>query len=296
MLRITNSGTTARLLQRLQTVQTRLAETQERMGTGKRINRPSDDPFGNSRVLSMRTTLNQLAQYQRGVEVAKSELAATEAGLASLSRVMDRAQELSVQADSSSVDGSGRIAIALEVDLLIQEAVTVGNTSYGGRRIFGGYQSATLPFVPDASVGATAVTFQGDAGVVSRSVGDSESVAVSVDGQAVFGGVFTSLIALRDALNANDRGGIKAASTALGVSSDIALRARGEIGARVRRAEMADERLSADEVRLQELVSQLEDADLTKETVDLQARDVALQAALSATAKSLTTSLVAFLR
>ena len=296
MLRITNAGTTSRLMEHLQTTQSRLAETQDRMGSGRRINKPSDDPFDNSRVMSMRTDLSLVAQRQRSIELAKSELGANEASLDGLGRVLARAQELAVQADSTTVDASGRQAIAAEVDRLLQEAVTIGNTSYAGRRIFGGYQTTTQPFAPDAPANATVVTFAGDAGAVTRDIGNGETIDVNLDGQAVFGGIFTSLIAFRDALTSNDRPGISAASTSLTTDADRVLQARGEIGARVRRVDMAGERLEGDQIDLQTQISLLEDADLTQEAVDLQMRDTALQAALSATAKSLTTSLLEFLR
>lgn len=296
MIRITNRGTTARLMQHLQTTQARLAETQDRMGSGKRIAKPSDDPFGHSRAMAMHTDLGLVTQRQRNIALAQSELGVTEASLDSLGRVLSRAQELAVQADSTTVDASGRAAIAAEVDRLIQEAATIGNTSYGGRRIFGGYQSTTQPFTPDAAANATAVAFAGDAGVITRAIGNGEEIEVNLGGQALFGGVFTSLIDFRDALTSNDRTAISAASAALNGDAERVLQARGEIGARVRRVDLASERLEGDEVRLQSQIAILEDADLTQEMVDLQMRDAAMQAALSATAKSLTTSLLAFLR
>lgn len=296
MFRITNAGTTSRLVQYLQTTQTRLAETQDRMASGRRISKPSDDPFGNSRVMAMRTSMGLIAQHQRSIELAKSELGVTEASLEGLGRVLSRAQELAVQADSTTVDASGRAAIAVEIDSLLQEVVTIGNTSYGGRHLFGGYQTGAQPFTPDAPSSATAVAFSGDAGVITRAIGNGETVPVNLDGQALFGGIFTSLIDFRDALNANDRAGISGASTALASGADTALRARSEIGARVRHAELAGQRLEADEAQFQIQISQLEDADLTQEAMDLQMRDAALQAALSAAAKSLTTGLIAFLR
>lgn len=296
MIRITSQGTTARLMEHLQTTQARLAETQDRMGTGKRIIRPSDDPFGNSRAMSMHADLAQVTQRQRNIELAKSELGVTEASLDSLGRVLARAQELAVQGDSSTVDSDGRQAIAAEIDRLIQEAATIGNTSYGGRRIFGGFQSTTKPFNPDSASNATVVAYAGDAGVITRTIGNGETIEVNLDGQALFGGIFTSLIAFRDGLTTNDRMAIGAASSALGNDADRALLARGEIGARTRRVDLASDRLEGDQMTLLTQIAQLEDADLTQEAVDLQMRDTALQAALSATAKSLTTSLLQFLR
>lgn len=295
-MRVSNRGAADRLLLHLQTSQARLAETQARVGSGRRINKPSDDPFGASRALTQHSQLDMTAQYQRNVQLANAELGVTESSLDALGKVLARAQELSVQADSSGIDGAARQQIAAEVDRLVQEAVTIGNTSYGGRRIFGGYQSGQPPFQPDLPEAATVVNYAGDAGVVQREIGDGERLAVNLPGQSLFDGVFSSLIAFREALQVNDRAGIATASGAISNEVDGALQARGEIGARVRRLEMASERLDGDEIRLREQISTLEDADLTQEVVELQMRDTALQAALSATGRSLSTSLLDFLR
>ena len=52
--------------------------------------------------------------------------------------VITRAQELSVQAASSTMDAGGRQQVAAEVSQLLAEAVSLGNTSYAGRHIFAG--------------------------------------------------------------------------------------------------------------------------------------------------------------
>jgi flagellar hook-associated protein 3 FlgL len=209
--------------------------------------------------------------------------------------VLTRAEELSVQASSSALNGDAREQIATEVEQLLTEMLSIGNTSYAGRRIFGGHQGAA-PFQPDVPASPTAITYNGDTGQVLREIGDGETVAVNIDGEPLFDGVFASLISFRDALRANDRGAIDLASGDISREIDTVLTARGEVGARVRRVEMTWDRLSEEELALRTTISGLEEVDLTQEVVELQMRDTAFQAALSATARSLGPSLMDFLR
>ena len=166
-MRVSNQSVSLRLLTSIQTAQTRLSDTQERVTTGKRINRPSDDPFGTSRSMADHASMDLIAQYQRTITLAHAELGSTEAALSSLGDVIQRASELAVQADSSSIDSGGRRQIAAEVNQLLSEAITLGNTSYAGRHIFAGQQTQTMPFVEDVPGNAGVVTYAGDSGSVN---------------------------------------------------------------------------------------------------------------------------------
>ena len=294
-MRISNRSVHNRLLLHIQQATARLNETQERVASGRKINRPSDDPFATARALAARSKLDTVGQRIRTADLAVTELSVVESSLASLGNVMTRAQELSVQADSAALNGDARAQIATEVEQLLNQVLSIANTTYSGRRIFGGHQGAE-PFTPDIAANPTAITYNGDTGQVLREIGDGETVAVNIDGEPLFDGIFASLISFRDALRANDRTAINTASGAIGFEIDTVLTARGEVGARMRRLEMTWDRLSAEELALRTTISGLEEVDLTQEVVELQMRDTAFQAALSATARSLGPSLMDFLR
>lgn len=295
-MRVSNRALNERLFQHIQTSSSRLNETQERVASGRRINRASDDPFGANRSIAARSQRTVIEQRTRTVHLAQSELAVTESALVSLSGVLTRAQELSVQADSGALDVSARNQIAAEVDELINEALQAGNTRNAGRPIFGGHQTGVAPFLPDVAVAPTTVTYQGDGGQVMREIGEGERLPVNLDGAALFDGVFTALIAFRDGLRANDRTAINAAATNIGAEIEVALQARGEIGARMRRLDIVSDRLQGDDERLRSLIAEMEEVDLTSEVVELQMRDTAFQAALAASGRALNLSLLDYLR
>ena len=294
-MRISARGTTDRLLAHIQEATARLNETQERVASGRRINRPSDDPFATARALAARTKLDQVTQRTRTVDLANTELARVESALAALGSVMTRAQELAVQADSSGLDSGARNQIATEVSEMLNEVLSIANTSHAGRPIFGGHQGGPA-FTPDVPVNPTAFTYNGDNGEVLREIGDGERIAVNIQGEALFDGIFESLVDFRDALLANNRTAMNAAASQIGNEADNVLTARGEVGARMRRLDLAWARLEEDEVALRMSISGLEEVDITAEVMELQMRDTAFQAALAATGRSLGVSLLDFLR
>ena len=119
---------------------------------------------------------------------------------------------------------------------------------------------------------------------------------MNLDGNAIFAPLFQDLIAFRDALTANDVTTVGNATVQMKTNLDTVLQARGEIGARMRRLDLADHRAGDVTLQLQTRLSNIEDADLSQEVVNMQTRETALQAALASTGRALTISLLDFLR
>jgi len=295
-MRVSSNTVTARLLQQVQLSRQRLFETQNQVGSGLRITRPADDPAATSRVMNLRTALDRNIQYRRNIDAATGDLAVAESALGSVTALLQRAQELAVSGANGAVGGPERQHIALEVSQLLSEALSVGNTAHGGRYIFAGHQTNSAPFVPDNATAPTAVTYAGDAGQRQREITPGERVTVNITGDRVFPDLYASLIGLRDALNTNNTGSINAAIGQLGGVLDGVLELRSELGSITQRVESAEQRLLDEETMTKSLVSQLQDADMAEQIVELQTRETALQAALGAAGRALNLSLLEFLR
>jgi flagellar hook-associated protein 3 FlgL len=296
-MRISHQSVAQRLLREISIGQAALFETQERLASGKAISKPSDDPFGLSRTLAARTDLDLGSQWQRNITVAEDDLGLSESLLTNLSDLLQRSQELATQGANGALTADAREQIALEVSRLLDEAVAIGNSSFGGRYLFGGHQTGTPPFVEDVPGDPTVVNYVGDAGTVEREIGPGgERIQVNIVGSDLFSGIYTTLIQLRDDLNANNQTAVNAASGAVSADLHRVIEFRGDIGAKMRQAGVARDRLEDGELRLRSLIAGFEEADLAESLVDLQMRDTALNAALGAAARTLNTSLLDFLR
>ena len=65
--RITTQMTTASVLSSINNVQDQMATTQQQLSTGKRINQPSDDPYGTSLAIQLKNSLQGLTNYNNAV-------------------------------------------------------------------------------------------------------------------------------------------------------------------------------------------------------------------------------------
>lgn len=134
-----------------------LLESQERAGSGKKINRPSDDPVGMARTLNFRASLNRIGNFTQNIVRGGSQLDLTDTSLDSVGNLLDRAKEIAIAQSNATASPEERMAAAEEVETLFDQAVQIGNTTLNGRYIFGGFKSALPPFSADGN-------YRGDGG------------------------------------------------------------------------------------------------------------------------------------
>jgi len=285
-----------RLLREISTGQAALFEVQERLASGKKISKPSDDPFGLSRTMGARTDRDMGMQWQRNITVTSDDLALNESLLDNLGEVLQRSRELATQGANAALTVDARTQIGLEVSRLLEEAITIGNSSFGGRYLFGGHQTGAPPFTEDVPGAPTVVTYNGDSGAVEREIGNGQRVQVNIPGDQLFSSIAANLIQLRDDLNADNRAAVSASTAVIDADLDKVLNFRGDIGSKMRQSDAAMVRLEGNDLRLQTLIASFEEADLAESMVQLQMRDTALSAALGAAGRTLQTSLLDFLR
>lgn len=295
-MRISNQAVVNRLLSQIARSQGRLADVQERVGSGLRITRPSDDPAAIGRLMAARTELDRNQQYDRNIATALSDLSASEAALVRFSNVLARSSELAVQAANGTMSDAGRQAIGLEISQLLTEAINIGNTANAGRYIFSGQMTDTAPYVPDVPAAPTAVTYNGDNGVIQREISAGRRITVNVPGNAVIPQIFTTLMKFRDDLTANNLTALNADGGLIDSQLDEVLRLRSEVGVKTRSVDMARTQLEDDAVRIRTVVSEIEQADLAKTIVELQTEETTYQAALGAAGRTLGLNLLDFLR
>jgi flagellin-like hook-associated protein FlgL len=108
--------------------------------------------------------------------------------------------------------------------------------------------------------------------------------------------VFTHLIALRDALLANDSSGITIAGEGLEGSINHVAKARAGVGVKSRRLEQQTQRIQDLQIAESSTLSQLRDADLTTVITRLTQLQQQLQASLQSGLSSFQNTLLDFLR
>ena len=161
-----------------------IQKTQNKISTGKNILLASDDPTGSVQLSGLQVILGRINQYDKNIQSSNERLSLLDKNLENINTIMVRAQELIIQASSDVLGPSDRESIALEIDEMKQEILSIANAQdSNGSFLFSGYKTSTLPFVKDND---GLVNYYGDRGVSSLSISESNVMQTTLDGGSVF--------------------------------------------------------------------------------------------------------------
>lgn len=275
-----------------------LSEAQRQVSTGKRIGSPSDDPVGIAIALGLRRDQGATAAWRRNIDDSLTWLNTTDRALDQALDVVQRAHELAVQGGNGTLSSNARALIAAEVDSLRSQFVEIGNSSLGGRFIFGGTATTTQPFDPATEAAALPI----NAGLINREVAQGSVVSINITADRLqkppgaTPDVFTVLDQLSTALSTDDLAGITGALDDLRAHQESINALRGEGAAKINRLELTASRFEAQEIATSDQLSRIEDADMAEAITDLSMRESVYRSALAVGARVIQPSLVDFLR
>jgi flagellar hook-associated protein 3 FlgL len=292
-----------------------ISRLREQISSGKRINRPSDDPSSFATAERMKTLGNQLARREESIASARTFVDRTQQELDGLADLFTRAREDGVRAADDTRSADDRAAIANELRSIKGEVVDRMNSTQDGEYIFAGNRTDTQPFGADGSANdAAPINGSLDAldGDRTRPIGKNQDLTINVDGKALaqydtdggdpetITGALDNLIKAVDPADNSPPSGPPDPdiSTALGEVEDAldhVISKGSEAGAIGRRLSTAQEQVEAASLEANERRSDAEDTDLATAISELQQRQTQLQAAFQATSSSQQTSLVNFL-
>ncbi len=179
-MRVSDSMNYAKTKIALEKNRSEMSELQTQAASQKRINKPSDDPVGTTKLLSSRTDAKGIDQYLKNLDFAQSFLDFTDKSLEDVTNALMRAKELALsQANDPSSSPMTRKAVATEVRQLYNQALQVANRKLGNRYIFGGYGTTTTPFANDGA-------YRGDRGEIMVEINKGAYVAMNLPGDMVF--------------------------------------------------------------------------------------------------------------
>ncbi|AGA56402.1 flagellar hook-associated protein 3 [Thermobacillus composti KWC4] len=299
-LRITPGMMHMQLTRNLNRTLTEMSKLQEQMTTGRKINRASDDPVGITYALRYRSELSVNEQYQKNVDMALSWLDFNDTVLQQAQDVLKRLKELAVQGSNGTNPDVALNNIADEVIQLKEQIVDIANSTLNGKYVFNGEKTDVIPYDPTVTPFDPS-TIETDSGAIYYMVGVGVKLQINLSGNDVFGrpGEADNIFAVFDqiitALQSGNHGGVSAQIANIESRMDKILNQQSEIGARVNRVELMQNRLKDLEINLTDLQSKTEDVDFEKLIIDAKINENIYQASLSVGAKIITPSLVDFL-
>ncbi|WP_329742660.1 flagellar hook-associated protein FlgL [Dyella sp. A6] len=164
--------------------QSTLAQTQNEVSTGKRINVASDDPTGAAQIVAIDHTLAQNNGYTSGINAANTRLSTESSTLSSVTNLLDRAQSLALSAMDGSMSSQNRASIAGNLVQVRNQLLQYANTTdANGNALFAGTSNTTVPFSQNAD---GSVSYQGNATQQMALIGSGLQIPTGDAGSAVF--------------------------------------------------------------------------------------------------------------
>lgn len=295
-MRVTENSYILNYLTNLNKGRDRILDLQNRLATGKRVLKTSDDPQATDVILRLNASIERNERFQKNIEDAKAMMTVTGSVLDSIIDRLVEVKEIVVSSTNESKAGMLNV-YAERTDQLMREIVDMANTKFNGKYIFGGTQTLTNPFELSADGSAVSANPAGIDGEIEYPINEGVKQTANISGDEAFQdtAVFDMLIQLRDSLQSGetpDTGDLENISEMTDHVLGIASRA----GAIAQSLESQELHLLEQRIHLETLRSIQRDTDLAEGIMQLKHEETMLEAALNVGGRILPKSLLDFLR
>ncbi|MGF1483040.1 MAG: hypothetical protein ACFBZ8_01615 [Opitutales bacterium] len=299
-MRVPDSSFVNTLIPQLERLNYQQHKLQNQAATGQKVFLPSDDPAAVGRALELQGEKDQIQQFRRNISRADALSHAAFNSVESMQQILLQAGEVAIKANGlTSADGFP--AYAIEVDSLLEDFVNLANSDYLGEYLHAGTATQTAPFTvtrPDPDNLIKSAAYVGHATNlptfrITESQDFSPFTRTSTNAALVDG--MNNLIALRDALNAEDVSAIQAAQENIRAQEDILVEEMSLIGSHLTTLEIVTNRSDVAFFNYEQNISKEVDADLAETLVQLNSTSLAYQAALQSGSQIMNLSLLNYL-
>nr|WP_320113734.1 flagellar hook-associated protein FlgL [uncultured Desulfuromonas sp.] len=182
----TTQATTFRSLNsELNKINNQLEDLRIQEATGKKLNRPSDDPAAIRPVLSSRSQIRATDRYISSLSTAIDRLDNQDSYLDQVENLMVSAKEVTINAINGAMSDVDLNSLADQISYIKEEMLSVANAQVGGQYIFAGFLEDTQPFVQNGDI----VSYQGDGETKQLESAPGEYIATNLAGSQIFQGL-----------------------------------------------------------------------------------------------------------
>lgn len=299
----------------LESISNKLYDLRQQSVTGKKLNKPSDDPAAIRPVLHYGVQSKMTDRYLDHMAVAKGNMEFLDSNLDQIEDIMVRAKEIGIAAINGTANDEDLQTFANQIAALFDEMLQAANSQPTGQFIFAGYENKTIPFTqntahdPDDSSTGPLVYYHGDNNIRTLEIAPGNYIQVSLTGNTLFLGdadnngevdpesvnLFSVLKNFETAVRSNDLENMSEGLDWLETGAEQVRRLRGQMGNNAWRIDKATEQLEKASNEFKQIISRYEDADIIDVYSKLVQQETAFEAALNVTAKVARLSILDFM-
>jgi flagellar hook-associated protein 3 FlgL len=132
----------------------------------------------------------QIEQYDTFVQTSSGEASMMQVADSTLGDVVTQITQalgLAVEGSNGTQTSSDNASVAQSLSGILNQVVSLANTSFQGQFLFSGSQGSVQPFTLDASTTPATVTYAGDTNVQFLETPSGQKLQVNLPGSSVFG-------------------------------------------------------------------------------------------------------------
>ena len=271
---INSNQASARAQRQLNGTSNQLGRVFERLASGSRINRASDDAAGLSIDASLRVDARVAQVATRNAQDGISAVAITDGALSSITGVLGRLAELAQQAGNGAYSATQRSALQNEFTALGSEIERIAvTTTYNGVNLLSGSQTISFQVGFDGASTAQISMSQGSGatlGALGLAGAGTSALSFSLSGTT------------SDAAQVASRSALAAVTAAVTSVNSL----RGTLGTTEARLNTAINNLSTTRENILSAASRITDADVATEAAELTRLNILQQAGASVLAQA----------
>lgn len=170
-MRVTQRNLYANVNNRMNNNLNAYMDTHLQSSTQKKVNKPSDDPYGASQIMRSYTQLNAVSQYKDNASVARSWLSHADGVLSQVDTTLQSLITLLEQGSTGTYNAQQRTDMGMQAREILEQMLTYANAKFNGNYIFGGQQTDSTAFIlstyahsNDAALDGVQYSVKGDPG------------------------------------------------------------------------------------------------------------------------------------
>lgn len=285
------------LLLSVQQSQKNIATATQELGSGRSVNQLSDNPAAVAALVGNHNLVGQDDQFFQNITSLQTRLQLGDSTLSSVVTALTRAISLGTEGANGTLNGPDRQAIAVEVQGLTSQLLSLANTSSQGTYLFAGTAVTTQPFTLDTTTNT--VTYNGNANSTSVQLSNGNPITANVPGSQLFLNAAGSAFGALQSLYASLISGTNIGPAVLQVQSALSAVSIQRVfyGNALNQVSLADSFLTQDKLSLSSQENALVGVDPAKAASDLVQAQLANQSTLAATGRILNLpNLLSFLK
>lgn len=150
-MRVSDRETARNYLKYLEKAKSNYADTNEKIASGSRFTRISEDVSAGTKALRVRTDMSRAEEYSDNVKAVNEQMTTTENAMTSINDILTQAHAKVLKALNAPTGESGATAIANEIGAMREEILQFANTKYNDMFVLGGASAGSAPFSTDSS-------------------------------------------------------------------------------------------------------------------------------------------------